>query len=147
MKLRGDPSLIIIETKSFCDPVKTPIYPSKLFWLSNDPCSKSKNVRNLPWPGSNFIQLSFLGVAPQPICLRFRDRLPEFTAVKRKNLRHIQLSVPCKSVSVQSVYGVEFVRKLCWKYSDKTKCEAIKSEVNKQELFYRYSTFKASLSR
>ena len=27
------------------------------------------------------------------------------------------------------------------KYSDKTKYEAIKSEVNKQELFYRYSTF------
>ena len=48
---------------------------------------------------------------------------------------------------VQSVYGAKFVRKLCWKYSDKTKYEAIKSEVNKQELFYRYSTFKASLSR
>ena len=48
---------------------------------------------------------------------------------------------------VQSVYGATFVRKLCWKYSDKTKYEAIKSEVNKQELFYRYSTFKASLSR
>ena len=70
-----------------------------------------------------------------------------FTAVKRKNLRHIRLSVPWKSVSVQSVYGAKFVRKLCWKYSDKTKYEAIKSEVNKQELFYRYPTFKASLSR
>ena len=33
------------------------------------------------------------------------------------------------------------MRKLCWKYSDKTKYEAIKSAVNKQELFYRYSTF------
>ena len=32
---------------------------------------------------------------------------------------------------VQSVYGAKFVRKLCWKYSDKTKYEAIKSEVNK----------------
>ena len=52
-----------------------------------------------------------------------------------------------KSVSVQIVHGAKFVRKLCWKYSDKTKYEAIKSEVNKQELFYRYSTFKASLSR
>ena len=48
---------------------------------------------------------------------------------------------------VKSVYGAKFVRKLCWKYSDKTKYEAIKSEVNKQELFHRYSTFKASLSR
>ena len=52
-----------------------------------------------------------------------------------------------KSVSVQIVYGAKPVRKLCWKCSDKTKYKAIKSEVNKQELFYRYSTFKASLSR
>ena len=36
-----------------------------------------------------------------------------FTAVKRKNLRHIRLSVHCKTVSVQSVYGAKFVRKLC----------------------------------
>ena len=58
----------------------------------------------------------------------------DFTAVKRKNLRHIRLSLPWKSVSVQSVYGAMFVRKLCWKYSNKTKYDAIKSEVNKQEL-------------
>ena len=70
-----------------------------------------------------------------------------FTAVKHKNLRHIRLSVPWKSVSVQSVCEAKFIRKLCWKYSDKTKYAAIKSEVNKQELLYRYSTFKASLSR
>ena len=58
--------------------------------------------------------------------------------------------MPWKSVSVQSVYGLygaKFIRKLCGKYSDKTKYEATKSEVNKLELFNRYSTFKASLSK
>ena len=80
-------------------------------------------------------------------CVWPRWRCHIFTAVKRKNLRHIRLSVPWKSVSVQSIYGGKFVRKLCWKYSDKPKYETIKSEVNKQELLHRHSTFKASLSR
>ena len=70
-----------------------------------------------------------------------------FTAVKRKT--YVTAGRQCLENLYQfkASCGAEFVRKLCWKYSDKTKYEAIKSEVNKQELFYRYSTFKASLSR
>ena len=67
VKLCGDPGMIIIGIKLFCDPFATPsitIYALKLFWLSNNLCSKTKNVWNLPWLGSIFIQLSFLGTVP-----------------------------------------------------------------------------------
>ena len=39
-----------------------------------------------------------------------RERGFPFTAVKSKNLPHILLPFPRKSVSVQSVYGAKFVR-------------------------------------
>ena len=39
-------------------------------------------------------------------------------------------------MSVQSVYGAKFVRKLCLKYSDKTKYEAIKSDTQRLKLLF-----------
>ena len=68
-----------------------------------------------------------------------------YSGQTQKNIRHFRLSLPWKSVSVQSVDGANFVLTHFKKYRDKAKYEAIKLAVNKWELFHRYSTFKASL--
>ena len=64
-----------------------------------------------------------------------------------KGIRHDVFAIlgsPRSNAKPYVTSGCQYLENLyqfCWKYSDKTKYEAIKSEVNKQELFYRYSTF------